>query len=359
MVSRGPGNGAVFPASESELLLLVEASQAMSEELGLRLMTFHLWTNLGNLYLQAGRRAPAEDALQRAAMLGERIRDDVHGTELRQSLGAGLARCYVETGAIEQAKQTLAMVPDNKKNDSAVAAARAALEIAEQANALGPLTELEQKLAGSDQTKPVPVEIEDVEDPVRHAAHEPDHRDGREIARLFVDARRVHEDVDVAALPALLGVLGDDAWSGSIAVALGGEASVATNGFWSALTMATTLSLPMLFYVEDNGLGISVRGDMQTPGGNIARNLASFGNLLLRDGDGTDPAQSALLLHDAVAHVRGGRGPALVRLTVPRLSSHSGPDNQKGYRSDDEIARDWERDPLPRLRAHLRRACSG
>ena len=55
--------------------------------------------------------------------------------------------------------------------------------------------------------------------------------------------------------------LGDAAWDGCIAVALGGEASVATNGFWSALTMATTLELPMLFYIEDNGLGISVKGE--------------------------------------------------------------------------------------------------
>ncbi|MFN2565584.1 MAG: transketolase C-terminal domain-containing protein [Gemmatimonadaceae bacterium] len=148
-------------------------------------------------------------------------------------------------------------------------------------------------------------------------------------------------------------VLGDDSYGESIAVALGGEGSVATNGFWSSLTMATTLRLPVLFYIEDNGLGISVRGDMQTPGGNIAQNLASFGNLLVRDGDGTEPAEAARLLREVVAHVRSGASPALVRLTVPRLCSHSGPDNQKGYRTDDEIAADWTRDPLPKLRAHL------
>lgn len=148
-------------------------------------------------------------------------------------------------------------------------------------------------------------------------------------------------------------VLGDAEWNGAIAVALGGEASVAANGFWSALTMATTLQLPMLFYIEDNGLGISVPGTLQTPGGNIAANLASFGGLHLLDGDGTDPAEAARLLTDSVAHVRGGRGPALVRLTVPRLCSHSGPDNQRGYRTDAEIAADEARDPLPNLRAHL------
>jgi 2-oxoisovalerate dehydrogenase E1 component len=146
-------------------------------------------------------------------------------------------------------------------------------------------------------------------------------------------------------------MLGNASYEGSIAVALGGEASVATNGFWSALTMATTLRLPMLFYVEDNGLGISVRGEMQTPGGNIAENLASFANLFVRDGDGTDPLAAARLLDEVVRHVRGGHGPALIRLTVPRLSSHSGPDNQLGYRTESEIAADWTRDPLPRLRA--------
>jgi len=59
---------------------------------------------------------------------------------------AGLARCYVETGAMEQAKQTLALVPEAKRNDAAVAAARAALELAEQATAVGPIAELEHKV---------------------------------------------------------------------------------------------------------------------------------------------------------------------------------------------------------------------
>ncbi len=147
-------------------------------------------------------------------------------------------------------------------------------------------------------------------------------------------------------------VLGDRAWDGAIGCVLGGEASVATNGFWSALTMATTLSLPMLFYVEDNGYGISVPAALQTPGGNIAANLASFGNLLVRDGDGSDPALAAGLLAEGVAHARAGKGPALVRLTVPRLSGHSGQDTQ-AYKPAALIVEERARDPLPRLRAYL------
>jgi len=60
---------------------------------------------------------------------------------------AGLVRCYVETGALEQAKQTLALVPEAKRNDAVVAAARAALDVAEQAKSVGPLDELERKVA--------------------------------------------------------------------------------------------------------------------------------------------------------------------------------------------------------------------
>ena len=148
-------------------------------------------------------------------------------------------------------------------------------------------------------------------------------------------------------------VLEDASYNGAIAVVLGGEGSVATNGFWSALTMATTLRLPMVFYIEDNGLGISVRGEMQTPGGNIAKNLAAFDGLLVRDGDGTDASETARLLTECVEHARAGNGPSLVHLTVPRLCSHSGPDNQRGYRTEDEIAADFARDPLPKLRRHL------
>jgi putative thioredoxin len=61
----------------------------------------------------------------------------------------GLARSYVQTGALEQAKQTLAMVPEAGRNDPAVAAARAALDVAEQAQAVGPIAELEQKVAAN------------------------------------------------------------------------------------------------------------------------------------------------------------------------------------------------------------------
>ncbi|HEX8621672.1 MAG TPA: transketolase C-terminal domain-containing protein [Allosphingosinicella sp.] len=147
-------------------------------------------------------------------------------------------------------------------------------------------------------------------------------------------------------------VLGDESYEGAIAVVLGGDASCATGGFWSALTIATTQKLPMLFYVEDNGFGISVPSSFQTPGGDIAKNLASFANLAIFAGDGTEPGEAAELIERAVAHVRSGKGPALLRLTVPRLQGHSFQDTQ-AYKSDDVVRDEWARDPLPKLKAYL------
>jgi 2-oxoisovalerate dehydrogenase E1 component len=146
--------------------------------------------------------------------------------------------------------------------------------------------------------------------------------------------------------------LGDAEYRGAMAVVLGGDASVATGGFWSSLTIATTLRLPMLFYIEDNGFGISVPSQLQTPGGNIAANLRSFAGLTLLEGDGADPVQAAQLVSEAVSHVREDRGPLLLRLTVPRLCGHSGQDTQ-AYKSAETLARERARDPLQRLQRFL------
>jgi 2-oxoisovalerate dehydrogenase E1 component len=146
--------------------------------------------------------------------------------------------------------------------------------------------------------------------------------------------------------------LGDHGAAASIAVVHGGEASTATNGFWAALNVATTKQLPLLFYVEDNGYGISVPATFQTPGGDIAANLRSFRGLTVLDGDGAHPQEAARLIHAAVSRVRTQRAPVFLRLTVPRLAGHSGQDTQ-AYKSAEELAHERARDPLRALHEML------
>ena len=148
--------------------------------------------------------------------------------------------------------------------------------------------------------------------------------------------------------------LNDEGWNGAIAVALGGDGSVATNGSWAALTIATTMELPMLFFIEDNGYGISVPKQLQTPGGDIATNLAAFNNLTILSGSGTEPKECAELVQSTVAHVRADKGPVLLKLDVPRLQGHTFGEDQTAYKSKAQLKEEAARDPLLAIEKHLK-----
>src|SRR5699024_11942472 len=83
--------------------------------------------------------------------------------------------------------------------------------------------------------------------------------------------------------------LENNSYNKAISVVHGGDGSVATNGFWSALTIATTQDLTILFFIEANGYGLSVPGNFKNPGGNIATKLYSCKSQSMLDGEGTDP----------------------------------------------------------------------
>ncbi|WP_346296094.1 thioredoxin [Rhodopseudomonas sp. P1] len=94
--------------------------------------------------LQEAEAVLAEGDVQTAASIyAEVLRAD--GTNVAAI--AGLARCYMQTGATEQAKKTLGLVPEAKREDAAVKAVQAMIDLAEQAQSLGPIAELEQKVA--------------------------------------------------------------------------------------------------------------------------------------------------------------------------------------------------------------------
>lgn len=147
-------------------------------------------------------------------------------------------------------------------------------------------------------------------------------------------------------------VLSDESWKGAIAVAHGGEGSTATNGFWAALNIATTQQLPLLFFIEDNRYSLSVPVELQTPGGNIARNLGSYQNLKILETDGTQPGPAWEAISSAVEHIRSGGGACLLRLDVPRLQGHTFIDDQ-AYKDPALVEEEKRRDPLKKLESYL------
>ncbi|GEC56055.1 thioredoxin [Bradyrhizobium elkanii] len=101
--------------------------------------------NLTEILAEADAVLAEGDAAQAAQIYAEVLAHDATNIAAL----AGLAKCYVTSGAMEQAKQTLAMVPESKRNDAAVKAVQAAIDLAEQAEAVGPVAELEQKVAAN------------------------------------------------------------------------------------------------------------------------------------------------------------------------------------------------------------------
>jgi putative thioredoxin len=89
----------------------------------------------------------ASDLNTAAQMFGEVLQKD---RENAQSL-AGLAKCYIKTGDLARAEQTLALVPPAKAESAPVASARAALELARKAPSPGDIESLRAKLAANPQ----------------------------------------------------------------------------------------------------------------------------------------------------------------------------------------------------------------
>jgi 2-oxoisovalerate dehydrogenase E1 component len=134
-----------------------------------------------------------------------------------------------------------------------------------------------------------------------------------------------------------------------------GEGSTSQGEFWESLNTASNGKLPVLYVVEDNGYAISTPVEVNTPGGNISKLVANFPNFHFAEIDGTDPIASYQAMVEAVAYCRSGKGPALVHGHVIRPYSHSLSDDERLYRSVEELDADAARDPISRMQMWLLR----
>ncbi len=102
------------------------------------------------------------------------------------------------------------------------------------------------------------------------------------------------------------------------------------------------LPLPLLLVCEDNGIGISVR----TPGGWMEAAYGRRDGLRYAAADGRSPAAVYDTACELAEWVRTERRPAFLHLTTVRFLGHAGSDVEAGYRTPDEIRRDYAADPI-------------
>lgn len=132
-----------------------------------------------------------------------------------------------------------------------------------------------------------------------------------------------------------------------------GDAGSRQGDFFEATAFALERKLPIVFLVEDNGIGIStVTRDMHP----LALRLLNAD--LWQRIDGCDVESVYQTLQPALAAARNGGGPQFIWCRTERISSHSSADDHRKYRSEDELNLLAEKDPIERLKLALIRSGS-
>jgi 2-oxoisovalerate dehydrogenase E1 component len=120
-----------------------------------------------------------------------------------------------------------------------------------------------------------------------------------------------------------------------------GDAATRQGDFFEAICFAKEKKLPMLFLVEDNAYGISMPTRKTNP---LALNVLEPDNWRRIEGQNVQQVYNATA--EAFAKIRGGGGPFFFWIEMERLSSHTSSDDQKLYRSEEELRELEKLDPL-------------
>ncbi|MDQ6724915.1 MAG: dehydrogenase E1 component subunit alpha/beta, partial [Actinomycetota bacterium] len=131
-----------------------------------------------------------------------------------------------------------------------------------------------------------------------------------------------------------------------------GEAAASKGDFHEAMNFAGIHRLPAVFVCENNGYAISVGMDKQSAVPDVADRAASYGfeGVVV---DGNDLLAVYEATSAAVDLARAGGGPTLVEAKTYRLMPHTSDDDDKAYRSSEEVAAARRLDPLPRLKDYV------
>ncbi|OCS88632.1 thiamine pyrophosphate-dependent dehydrogenase E1 component subunit alpha [Caryophanon tenue] len=131
-----------------------------------------------------------------------------------------------------------------------------------------------------------------------------------------------------------------------------GEGSTNQGDFHEGLNFAGVHKLPVITFVENNRYAISVPFEKQVASATVAERASSYGMQGVRV-DGTDPLEVYRVTKEAVARAKNGEGGTIIEAMTLRLTAHSSDDDQRQYRSSEELEAQKEQDPLPRFEAYL------
>ena len=124
-----------------------------------------------------------------------------------------------------------------------------------------------------------------------------------------------------------------------------GEGTTSQGDFHEALNWASNAKAPIIFHIQDNEYAISTHKSEQSADSVFTR-AAGYKNLSRFDVDGTNFFETYLAFKQAEERARKGQGPSIIISNVVRLLPHSSSDDQRKYRTEDDLNQDQKRDPL-------------
>jgi 2-oxoisovalerate dehydrogenase E1 component alpha subunit len=141
---------------------------------------------------------------------------------------------------------------------------------------------------------------------------------------------------------------GDD----GVALTSVGEGGTSQGEWYEGVNWAAVHKLPVIFFVENNSYAISVRQELQMGVSSVADKAAGLG-LAGVSVDGLDVHEVYRVVGEAAERARDGQGPTLVEARVNRMTPHSSDDDDRTYRSKEELDALKKDDPLIRTRDKL------
>lgn len=157
-------------------------------------------------------------------------------------------------------------------------------------------------------------------------------------------------------LPQAVGVALADKMKGRDAVTISffGDGAASQGDCHEAMNFAGIHKVPVVFLCENNRYAISVPLEQQMPVESIASRASSYG-IAGVEVDGTDVVSAYETMKEAVDRARAGGGASLVEMRIERLLPHTTDDDHTRYRSQEDIERMRELDPLPITEVMLKR----
>ncbi|EJL28711.1 thiamine pyrophosphate-dependent dehydrogenase E1 component subunit alpha [Brevibacillus sp. BC25] len=132
-----------------------------------------------------------------------------------------------------------------------------------------------------------------------------------------------------------------------------GEGSSNQGDFHEGANFAGVHKLPVIFFCENNKYAISVPLKKQLACESVADRAIGYGFPGVSV-DGNDPIEVYRVMKEAVERARSGQGATLIEAVMYRLVPHSSDDDDRVYRTREEVEEAKKKDPLIVFAAYLR-----